>query len=65
VHVVNGTVVLVLGNASAVDKETPKKTPLTSGQIQIQSEAAECFYRRMEIRPLAEFPADIKKAAGM
>jgi hypothetical protein len=46
-------------------RRPPKKTPLTSGQIQIQSEAAECFYRRMEIRPLAEFPADIKKAAGM
>ncbi len=65
VHVVNGTVVLVLRNASAVDKETKTETPLTSGQIQIQSEAAECFYRRLEIRPLAEFPADIKKAAGL
>jgi len=65
VHMVNGTVVLVLRNASAVDKTTKQETPLTAGQIQIQSEAAECFYRRMEIQPLKEFPADLRKAAGL
>lgn len=65
VHVVNGEVVMVLRNASAVDKETKTETPLTSGQIQIQSEAAECFYRRMEIRPLNEFPENVRKAAGL
>ncbi len=65
VHVVNGTVVLVLRNAAALGGEPEKETPLTSGQIQIQSEAAECFYRRMEIRPLAGFPDDVRKAAGL
>ena len=60
-----GTVVLVLRNASAVDKATKQETPLTAGQIQIQSEAAECFYRRMEIQPLKEFPAGLRKAAGL
>lgn len=63
VHVVNGNVVLVLHNASAVDKATKEETPLTSGQIQIQSESAECYYRRMEILQIDEFPAEIKKAA--
>ena len=57
--------VLVLRNASAVDKATKQETPLTAGQIQIQSEAAECFYRRMEIQPLKEFPAGLRKAAGL
>lgn len=65
IHVVNGTVVLVLQNASSVDKQTKKETPLTSGQIQIQSEGAECFYRRMEMRPLEAFPAAIREAAGL
>lgn len=65
VHVVNGKVVMVLENAGAVDVETKAETPLRSGQIQIQSEAAECFYRRMEIRKLDAFPPEIAKEAGL
>lgn len=55
VHVVNGQVVMVVENAR--DKEGQ---PLTSGQIQLQSEAAECFYKGMRIRKIDAFPAEIR-----
>ena len=35
--------------------------PLKAGKLQIQSEAAECEYRRMAIRPLSAWPADVAK----
>lgn len=63
VHVVNGKVVLVLRNGVAVENE--RERPLKMGQIQIQSEAAECFYRRMEIATIRVFPPEIAKAAGL
>jgi len=47
VHVVNGEVVLALHDA--VDREG--KT-LASGQIQLQSEGALCYYRDMELTPI-------------
>ena len=34
---------------------------MKSGKLQIQSEAAECEYRRFEIRPLTAWPADVAK----
>ncbi|TWO33876.1 DUF1080 domain-containing protein [Seonamhaeicola sediminis] len=52
VHVVNGEIVMVVENA--INPETNK--PLTEGQIQIQSEAAECYYKDMTITPITEFP---------
>ncbi len=64
IHVVNGKVVLAVRNAAAVEGPEKKETPLAAGQIQIQSEAAECFYRRMEIRPLEAFPEEMRKAAN-
>lgn len=54
VHVANGVVVMVLENLKLKGK------PLSSGQIQIQSEAAECYYKDMKIRSISDFPADIK-----
>lgn len=59
VHVVNGKVVLALENA--LSKEGKK---LDSGQIQIQSEAAEGFVKDICIRPIKKFPKAIYKAAG-
>ncbi|GGD18513.1 3-keto-disaccharide hydrolase [Hyunsoonleella pacifica] len=56
VHVVNGKIVMVVENA--MNPETGK--PLTEGQIQIQSEAAECYYKEMTITPITEFPEFIK-----
>ncbi|PWH83767.1 DUF1080 domain-containing protein [Algibacter marinivivus] len=56
VHVVNGKIVMVVENA--INPETNK--PLTEGQIQIQSEAAECYYKDMTITPITEFPEFIR-----
>ena len=57
VHVVNGEIVMVVENA--INPETNE--PLIEGQIQIQSEAAECYYKDMTITPIEEFPEFIKK----
>lgn len=57
VHVVNGHIVMVVENA--INPETGK--PLTSGQIQIQSEAAECYYKDLTITPIKKFPKSIRK----
>ena len=55
VHVANGEVVLVVEETTA-----DGGAPLSSGQIQIQSEAAECYYKQMKIQPITEFPDAIK-----
>lgn len=57
VHVVNSEIVMVVENA--VNPETGKA--LTSGQIQIQSEAAECYYKDLTLTPIKEFPKQIIK----
>lgn len=56
VHVVNGVVVMVVENA-----KKPGGTNLNKGQIQIQSEAAECYYKQMTIKGIKKFPKKIKK----
>lgn len=54
VHVVNGVPNMVLtGLRHRVDQ---RDVPLTKGRIQLQSEGAEVFYRRLAIRPLASLP---------
>jgi hypothetical protein len=60
IHVANGVVVLAL--IDALDKNGK---PLRSGQLQLQSEAAECFYRNMKLTPIKEFPSDIAAKAGL
>lgn len=57
VHVVNGEIVMVVENA--INPET--NAPLIEGQIQIQSEAAECYYKDMTITLISEFPEFIRK----
>lgn len=53
-HVVNGVLTMVLENSQhEVDGEI---LPLTKGKIQLQSEAAEIFYRNIRIRPIQELP---------
>jgi len=55
-HILNGRVVNVLQDTVyTVDGQTK---PLVTGQINFQSEGAECDYRRVEICPLAAFPAE-------
>ncbi|MFY0627038.1 MAG: DUF1080 domain-containing protein [Reichenbachiella sp.] len=50
-HVVNGKVVMVLKNSSYLD-ENQKTIPLIKGKIQLQSEAAEIFFKDIRIREI-------------
>ncbi|MFS4491539.1 DUF1080 domain-containing protein [Maribacter sp. 2308TA10-17] len=50
-HIVNGEVVMILKNSRYLN-EKGENIPLTSGKIQLQSEAAELFYKDIKIRPL-------------
>ncbi len=57
VHVVNSEIVMVVENA--INPENG--SPLTKGQIQIQSEAAECYYKDLTLTGIKKFPKFIKK----
>jgi hypothetical protein len=54
-HLVNGKVVLAVANSGYM--ASGQRQPLTHGKIQLQSEAAEVFYKDIMIRPLAAMPA--------
>lgn len=56
VHITNGKVVMALANSRYKDGDQVK--PLTAGKLQIQSEAAEVFYKDLEIRPIKAMPAE-------
>ena len=60
IHVVNGKIVMSI--KGAIDKEG---NPLTRGQLQIQSEAAELYYKDLKIRPLESFPEILKQKAKL
>lgn len=53
-HIVNGQVVMILQNSRYLDGE--KHTPLTKGKIQLQSEAAEVFYKDIKIKNIEALP---------
>jgi hypothetical protein len=53
-HIVNGRVVMVLRDSRSVTKGVA--APLTRGKIQLQSEAAEVFYKDIEIQPIDALP---------
>ena len=55
VHLVNGRVVLAVNHSSFVAKG--QRQPLTHGKIQLQSEAAEVFYKDIMLKPLEAMPA--------
>ncbi|MEA5460920.1 DUF1080 domain-containing protein [Arcicella sp. LKC2W] len=59
-HIVNGHVVMVLQNSRATLPDG-KEIPLTSGKIQLQSEAAEVFYRDIRIKPINSIPTIYQK----
>ena len=59
VHIVNGKVVMALANARYKDGES--WVPMTGGKLQIQSEAAEVFYKDIEIRTIPAMPAEYAK----
>jgi len=56
IHVVNGTVVMRLHNAQRIDGTAP--APISAGQISLQTEGAEVFYRDVEIRPITAVPKE-------
>jgi hypothetical protein len=58
-HLLNGQVVLILTNPRYKDNE--REVRLRRGQIQIQSEGAEIFYRKIEAQPISEIPTELLK----
>ena len=54
-HIVNGHVVMALSNSGY--HEGNQRKPLTHGKIQLQSEAAEVFYKDIKIRNIKAIPA--------
>jgi type 1 glutamine amidotransferase len=59
-HIVNGKVVMILYN-SRYNNLDNQILPLTKGRIQIQSEAAEVFYKDIQIKSITEIPKPFKK----
>lgn len=57
IHMVNGKVVMILKNSSYTTKEG-RSIPLTKGKIQLQSEAAEVFFKDVRIRPIHKLPLE-------
>jgi hypothetical protein len=53
-HIVNGHVVMILKNSLYIQDGQP--VPLIKGKIQIQSEAAEVFYKDIMIRNITALP---------
>lgn len=54
-HIVNGKVVMALSNSSYMDGILK---PLTKGRIQLQSEAAEVFFKDIQIKPITKLPSE-------
>lgn len=53
-HIVNGHVVMILEKAERHTEEGYET--VTKGRIQLQSEAAEAYYRNIQVRKIAELP---------
>ncbi len=54
-HIVNGHVVMVLQNSRY--RKNGEIVPLKQGKIQLQSEAAEVFYKDIKIKNIDSMPA--------
>lgn len=59
IHLVNGHVVNRIKNAT--EEINGEMIPAINGKIQIQSEAAEIYYKNMHITSITEFPKEFKK----
>lgn len=57
-HIINGKVVMVLQNSRYFDGE--KFMPLIEGKIQLQSEAAEVYYKGIKIKPINKMPTEFE-----
>lgn len=64
VSLVNGHVAMAWKEARVVLSDGAVR-PLTRGCIQLQSEGAEVFYRRVAITPIKKIPEDVQKNAGL
>jgi hypothetical protein len=58
-HIVNGHVVMVLKNSRYM--QDGKGIPLIKGKIQLQSEAAEVFYKNINIKKISALPGEYAK----
>ena len=56
IHLVNGHVVMAL--SGSVYKEGNELKFLTKGRIQLQSEAAEVFYKEIQIKKIEALPSE-------
>ena len=56
IHIVNGNVVMILKNSQY--NNNGKLLPLRRGKIQLQSEAAEVFFKDILIRTLKRLPSE-------
>jgi hypothetical protein len=54
-HIVNGNVVMALSGSRYMEGKTSR--PLVRGKIQLQSEAAEVYYKEIEIKNIDRIPA--------
>jgi hypothetical protein len=57
IHMINGTVTMVLQNSRQLEGET--EIPLTKGKIQIESEGAEVFFRNIQVRTIDQLPEGV------
>lgn len=58
-HIINGKVVMVLQNSRYYDGK--EFQPLIEGKIQLQSEAAEVYYKDIKIKSINKMPAEFEK----
>jgi hypothetical protein len=56
IHIINGKVNMAIENSHLLIDG--REVPLTRGNIQLQSEGSEVFFRNMEIRNITEIPAE-------
>ncbi|WP_411844885.1 DUF1080 domain-containing protein [Roseibacillus persicicus] len=61
IFVVNGTPNMALFDTAQKGPEGKGLVALTKGKIQLQSEAAEVFYRDIKLRPISSFPEEFEK----
>ena len=59
-HIVNGKIVMALYNSRFKNNEG-EIVPLTRGKIQIQSEAAEVYYKNIQIKSIKKLPRKFKR----
>jgi hypothetical protein len=57
VHVVNGRTVMILYHEKQM--ENGQELPLIRGKIQIQSEGAEVFFRKIKVQSINRLPPEI------